>query len=129
LALLHAISACPANPVIDTAAVTWGWAVVEHLTKRMLHMAASHVFTSDFDAQCKKLLSILADWHERQGQRTWMPAWQVMRRMKLATRDLDSVRESLVGQQLVEYGERRTGGPPQRLFRLLAPLCASTREV
>jgi hypothetical protein len=47
-----------------------------------------------------------------------MPAWQVMRRMRLSNHDLDAVRDSLVGQRLVEFGEERTGGTPKRLYRV-----------
>jgi hypothetical protein len=47
-----------------------------------------------------------------------MPAWQVMRRMRISNHDLDAVRDSLVGQRLVEFGEERTGGTPKRLYRL-----------
>ncbi len=118
LALLYAVSANHARPVISVEAVRWSWAVVEHLTKRMLFMAGTHVYAGEFDARCKKLVAILQEWSARQGAAAWMPAWQVMRRMRLSNHDLDAVRDALVGQRLVEYGEERTGGPSRRLYRL-----------
>lgn len=119
LALLYAISVNHACPQVIPAAVRWAWAIVDHLTRRMLFMAGAHVFASDFDSRCKKLIALLHDWHIHQGAEAWMPAWQVMRRMKLSTRDLNEVREALLGQCRIEYGERKTGGPPQRLYRLV----------
>jgi hypothetical protein len=118
LALLYAVSANHARPVITIDAVRWSWAVVEHLTRRMLFMAGTHVYAGEFDARCKKLVAILQEWAARQGAAAWMPAWQVMRRMRISNHDLDAVRESLVGQRMVEFGEVRTGGPPRRLYRL-----------
>lgn len=119
LALLYAVSANHARPVISAEAVRWSWTVVEHLTKRMLAMAGLHVFRGEFDARCKKMLGLLQEWQAHHEPGTWMPAWQMMRRMRLSNHDLDAVRESLVGQQLIEFGEERTGGPPRRMYRLV----------
>ncbi len=118
LALLYAVSVNHARPVISVEAVRWSWAIVEHLTKRMLFMAGTHVYVDEFDARCKKLVSLLQDWASHHGPEVWMPAWQVMRRMRLSNHDLDAVRDSLVGQRLIEYGEERTAGTPKRLYRV-----------
>jgi hypothetical protein len=118
LALLHAVSVNHARPVISIETVRWSWTIVEHLTKRMLFMAGTHVYASEFDARCKKLVALLQEWAGRHGPESWMPAWQVMRRMRISNHDLDAVRDSLVGQRLAEFGEERTGGTPKRLYRL-----------
>lgn len=116
LALLYAISADHEHPQITAEAIRWGWSVARHLTQRMLFMAGSHVFDSDFDALCKRMTTILQGWADRHGD-AWMEAWKVARRMKLSVRALDEVRDALVAQRRIEFAETATGGRPQRMFR------------
>jgi hypothetical protein len=118
LALLYAISADHEHPQITAEAIRWGWTVVRHLTQRMLFMARTHVFDSDFDALCKRMTAILQGWAVRHGD-AWMEAWKVARRMKLSVRALDEVRDALVAQRRVQYQESATGGTPQRMYRLV----------
>jgi len=54
LAMLYAVSANWAEPVIDEAAVNWAWKFVEYQTKRMLFMAESYVADNPFHAECLK---------------------------------------------------------------------------
>ena len=117
LALLYALSVNHEHPVITADAVRWGWTVVEHLTRRQLFMAGRHVFDSDFDALCKRMVTILEGQRARHGE-AYMEAWKVARRMKLSVRALEEVREALIAQRRVEYLETQTGGTPQRLYRL-----------
>lgn len=118
LALLYAISADHEHPQITAEAIRWGWSVARHLTQRMLFMAGSHVFDSDFDALCKRMTTILQGWAARHGD-AWMEAWKVARRMKLSVRALDEVRDALVAQRRIEFLETATGGRPQRMFRMV----------
>ncbi len=57
LALLYAISANHESPVIDEAAAKWSMTLVDHLTKRMLFMASSHVAESPFATDCLKVFA------------------------------------------------------------------------
>lgn len=117
MALLYAISVNHQRPVITAEAIRWGWTIAEHLTRRMLFMAGRHVFDSDFDALCKRMIAILESWRSKNGD-AWMEAWKVARRMKLSVRNLDEVRDALVTQRRIQYQEVPTAGLPQRLYRL-----------
>lgn len=117
LALVYAVSLNHERPVITAETVRWGWTVVEHLTRRQLFMAGRHVFDSEFDALCKRMVTILEGQRARHGG-AWMEAWKIARRMKLSVRGLDEVRDALIAQRRVEYLETQTGGTPQRLYRL-----------
>ena len=57
--MLHAISRRCRDPVIDAESARWAIEVVEHQTRRMLFMAASHVAENPFHAECLKLLEKL----------------------------------------------------------------------
>jgi hypothetical protein len=117
LALIYACSANRENPVIDGAAVRWASGFIDHQTRRMLCMAAGLVSENEFDARCKKLLGSLRAWRDRHGD-DWMPFWQLSRKHPWSPREHDEVRASLLSQQLIEYSEVRTGGTPQRRYRL-----------
>jgi hypothetical protein len=117
LALLYACSADHTNPQITAEAVRWACDFVEHQTRRMLFMAAEHVSENEFDARCKKLVGTLRTWGEKHGD-AWMPFWQISRKHPWSERDHEEVRTALLNQRLIEYQERRTGGTPQRLYRL-----------
>ncbi len=56
LALLYAVSADHANPIIGHDAVAWASAFVRHQTRRMLFMAGQHVADGEFDAECLKVI-------------------------------------------------------------------------
>lgn len=59
LALLHAISANPLDPLITPQGVRWGWQMVEHLTRRMLYQASMYVADNNFDAYRQKAVRYL----------------------------------------------------------------------
>jgi hypothetical protein len=117
LALVYACSANHQQPHIDTAAARWACAFVEHQTRRMLFMIGDHVSENDFDARCKKLVVTLRKWREKHGD-VWMPFWQINRKHPWSEHEHEEVRTTLLNQRLIEYQERRTGGSPQRLYRL-----------
>jgi hypothetical protein len=83
----------------------------------MLFMSGDHVSENEFDARCKAIVSTLRRWQEKRGD-AWMPFWQINRRHPWSERDHEEVRTTLLNQRLVHYEERRTGGTPQRLYRL-----------
>jgi hypothetical protein len=117
LALIYACSANHVTPQITADAARWACAFVEHQTRRMLFMSAEYVSENEFDARCKKLVATLRKWQERHGD-DWMPFWQINRRHPWSEREHEEVRTTLLNQRLIEYQERKTGGTPQRLYRL-----------
>jgi hypothetical protein len=117
LALIYACSANHVAPQITADAARWACAFVEHQTRRMLFMSTEYVSENEFDARCKKLVATLRKWQERHGD-DWMPFWQINRRHPWSEREHEEVRTTLLNQRLIEYQERKTGGTPQRLYRL-----------
>lgn len=121
LSLTYACSANHEHPLIDEAAARWACDFVDYQTRRMLFMAAQHVSENEFDARCKVLVSTLRRWRGQHGD-AWMPFWQINRRHPWTDRDHECVRTTLLNQRMIEYEVRKTGGTPQRLYRL-APTC------
>ena len=117
LALIYACSANHTDPRITADAARWACDFVDHQTRRMLFMAAEYVSENDFDARCKKLVATLRKWREKHGD-AWMPFWQINRKHPWSEREHEEVRTTLLNQRLIEYQERKTGGTPQRLYRL-----------
>jgi hypothetical protein len=95
----------------------WACEFVDHQTRPMLFMTAEYVAENEFDARCKKLVATLRKWREKHGD-AWMPFWQINRKHPWSEREHDELRTTLLNQRLVEYQERKTGGTPQRLYRL-----------
>ena len=118
LALLYAISIDYHSSIIDTDAVRWASQLVMHQTRRMLFMAREHVSTSEHDGRCKELLRVLRRWRDKHGDE-WMPFWKINRVLSWSARDHQDVRMTLLNQVMIEYSERKTGGTPQHLYRIL----------
>ena len=60
LAMLYAISECPADPLIGAEAVHWGAKLATHITNRMLYEAQFHVAEGSFDRLMRRAINILA---------------------------------------------------------------------
>ena len=117
LALIYACSANHTAPCVTADAVRWACEFVDHQTRRMLFMTGAYVAENDFDGRCKKLVATLRKWREKHGD-AWMPFWQLNRKHPWSERDHEEVRTTLLNQRLIEYQEKKTGGTPQRLYRL-----------
>jgi len=117
LALIYACSANHTDPRVTADAARWACDFVDHQTRRMLFMTAEYVAENEFDARCKKLVATLRKWREKHGD-AWMPFWQINRKHPWSEREHEEVRTTLLNQRLLEYQERKTGGTPQRLYRL-----------
>lgn len=117
LALIYACSENHEEPVIGEDAARWAWEFVDHQTRRMLFMAGDHVSENEFDARCKSVIGTLRRWNEKHGD-AWMPFWRLNRRHPWSEREHEEVRTALLNQRLIEYEERKTGGTPQRMYRL-----------
>lgn len=122
LALIHAVSTNHVAPRIDAPAVRWAGQFVEYQTRRMLYMAALHVSEGEFDAKCKRMLEVLGLWRTRLGD-AWMPYWELSRRLKWSDRDIDEVRDALLGQERIDYefGSTPRGGRSGMRYRVRAP--------
>lgn len=117
LALIYACSENHEQPLISSEAARWAASIVDHQTRRMLFKAAEHVSETEFHAKCKKLVAVLRQWRDRNGDE-WMPFWQLNRRLPWSDREHEEIRTTLLNQRAIEYSERRTGGTPQRLYRV-----------
>lgn len=115
--MIYACSENHENPEINGTAAQWAWEFVDHQTRRMLFMAGDHVSENEFDARCKAVVGSLRRWDEKHGD-AWMPFWKLNRRHPWSEREHEEVRTALLNQRLIEYEERKTGGTPQRLYRL-----------
>ena len=118
LALVYACSASHRKPQITLDAVDWAWSLVDHQTRRMLFKASQHVSAGDFESQCKAVLRVLREWSAKHPADSWMPFWQLSRRLAWSPKEHDDVRTALLNQRRIEYTERTTRGTPQRLYRL-----------
>jgi len=117
LALVYACSRDHLHLEITRDAARWACEFVDHQTRRMLFMAGESVSENEFDGRCKKLVATLRSWRAKHGDE-WMPFWKINRKHPWSEREHEEVRTTLLNQRLIEYDERRTGGTPQRLYRL-----------
>ena len=119
LALIYTVSATYTNPQITETAARWAWAMVDYQTRRMLFMAAQHVAEGEFDGKCKRMVEVLTAWGQRRGD-AWMPHWDLSRRLKWSDRELDEVRDALLGQERIcfEVGSTARGGRSGQKYRL-----------
>jgi hypothetical protein len=128
LALIHACSTCCDQPEIGRDAAEWAGAFIEHQTRRMLFMAWRYASESDFDAKRKRLLEVLAQWREQNGDE-WMPFWRINRKLPWSSREHEEVRATLLEQRLIQAQTVVTGrrGRPGLYYRLLP--ASGTEEV
>ncbi|MCB9846704.1 MAG: hypothetical protein H6811_12060 [Phycisphaeraceae bacterium] len=114
LALLHAVSARPAEPEIGADAVRWASALVMHQTRRMLFMAAGHVAESPFHADCLRLIKKL---REAPGRR--LPHSVLLKRMKLRAKDFGDLVETLAQRGDIEVRTTPRAGSPVVEYELV----------
>jgi hypothetical protein len=117
LALIHACSKDHLNPQITPEAVEWAWQLVEHQTKRMLHMVFMYVSDSDFENRCKRVVEMLTKWKEKNGDQ-WMLYREISRKYRWTRREHEEVRKALLDQELIEVDFKTTAGRPRMLYRL-----------
>ncbi|RMD85726.1 MAG: DUF3987 domain-containing protein, partial [Candidatus Dadabacteria bacterium] len=111
LALVYAASENHLQMQIGEPAARWACRFVEHQTRRMIFMASQHVAENEFDARCKRMLEVLTSWQQRNGD-TWMPHWELARRLKWSDKDIEEVRNALQNQRRIEceLGSTARGG-------------------
>jgi len=119
MALVYACSENAVKPLINASAIKWATEFVEHMTKRMLFMVHEHASENDFHAQCKRLVRVLRRWHEKRGN-VPMPYYRINQILPWQDKAHEEVRKALVNQRLIEFQEIKTGGKPQKLYKLMA---------
>ena len=118
LALIYACSENYREPMISKAGIDWAWRLINHQTKRMLYMADIYVADNEFQADCKRFVGFLIKHHERKGTDTFMPHWELSRRLSWPEKKIQDVRESLISQQRIEI-KPSSRGPTRPQYRLL----------
>lgn len=113
LALIHAISRNCRDPIIDAQSARWAIEVVEHQTRRMLFMAASHVAENPFHGECLRLLEKL-----RKAPERTLPHSVLLKRMKMEAKVFHQLIDTLVQQGDINIISAETAGRPQRGYRM-----------
>jgi hypothetical protein len=114
LALLYAVSADHANPVVGRDAVAWASAFVQHQTKRMLFMASQHVAEGEFDAECLKVIRKL-----RIAPDGTLAHSTLLKRMKMESRRFQDLINTLVQRGDVQTITTPRAGTAKVEYRLL----------
>ncbi|HRQ75570.1 MAG TPA: bifunctional DNA primase/polymerase [Phycisphaerales bacterium] len=114
LSLLHAISANHLTPSIDADAVRWATRIVMHQTRRMLFMAASHVASNDFHADCLRLIGKL-----REAPGGKLAHSVLLKRMKMKARDFRDLIETMVQRGDITSVRTSSGGRPVDEYQLI----------
>jgi len=106
LALLYAISENVYEPLIRPQAVNWAWAVVEHLTRRMLYQASVYVHDNEFDALRQKALRYLRDY----GVNGSLNHGQLLKKMHIDADTFRRIIETLLQSELIVATPLDKGG-------------------
>ena len=104
LALIYACSENHENPVITLPAVQWATDFAMHQTRRQLHLAATYVASSEFDATCKKALRFLKRCRDDGKSSDYpTPDWRLRRHLALSPHIYDSVTQALDKQERIGF--------------------------
>jgi len=106
LALLYAISENVYEPLITPKAVEWGWAVVEHLTKRMLYQASVYVHDNEFDALRQKAMRYLRGY----GKNGSLNHGALLRYLHIDADTFRRVVDTLAQSELIAITQLEKGG-------------------
>lgn len=117
LALVHAISRSPAAPIMDEAAIAWGWQLAEHCTRTLLQDAGRHIADNEFERRLNKLLNILAKHGTCSKRELWRYGFRV------SNKDFDETARALIeGGAITLVAAQAPSGagrPPAPRFRLV----------
>jgi hypothetical protein len=120
IAMIHAISANPAAPVITTASVEWAEQVVAYCTDTMIQDSSRYVSDNDLEQQIKRVLSIIRKAgpkgisRHRLTRITWFLGSE--RRRDEVLSELRNA--ELIIQSVRMPGTNSAGGRPVTVFRL-----------
>lgn len=105
LALLHAISVSPREPVVTDAGVRWAWHLVDHLTRRTLFQSSLYVADGLFDMLRQK---IFRAFHE--SKKKTLSHSDLLRQLHVAKVRFNEVVETLIESGQIRKGIGRKGG-------------------
>ena len=105
LALLHAISISPREPVVVDEGVRWAWHLVDHLTRRTLFQCSMYVADGSFDTLRQKFLRMLLE-----SRQKTQPRSDLLRKLHVTKLQFDELVETLVESGQIEKGIGRKGG-------------------
>jgi len=117
LALIHAVSETPQQPVIGREAAEWAVQLVTHQTQRMLYKASLHVSDSEFEQKCSRVIAFMRE-HPSHSTGAWIPYRDITRRFRWSRRDHEDVRNALLDQELIESTKTPSGGRSRIVYRL-----------
>lgn len=111
LALLYACSADRLAPVVDEDAATWGAAVSDYLTRRLLYLAEQHIADNPFEEKRKRVLRAI------RGKPDGISGSDLCFATKsIPSRERKEVLESLQESGEIRIEQRQTGGRPLSLY-------------
>lgn len=113
LALLYSVSADAENPVIDMAAAKWGYDLAEFLTQRMIILIGENVATTRFHAEVLMVERAIRKAGGKIDRST------LMRRVRMRSRDLDTVIDYAIQAHIIDIEMIKTGGRERTYYVLI----------
>jgi hypothetical protein len=115
LALLHALSVNPENPIVDMDAATWGWELAERQAKALIALYARHAAADSWHGRLyPKVFEFIREYAATHGR---VPYHKIGKRFRREARQvLLDVLKSLVDNGEVEHVENRTHGRPGDVY-------------
>jgi hypothetical protein len=112
LALIHACSLSPRNPLIDVESVRWGAELSEYVTRKMIYSANEWVSENPFEASRKRVLRTI-----REAKAEGLTTTELGRQTRfLKTKDRHEIVSSLLATGEIRKGERATKGRKAMIY-------------
>ena len=125
VALVHAASRMPENPLIDVEDVTFGVGVVAYNITVLSDLVNAHVGDNPHHALVKKLLRIVREptkYMDKQFadilKQGIMPATKALKMMKISKFEFDAVVATAQASGLIDVGPLGKDGKGPRVFRI-----------
>lgn len=114
LALLYAVSANPANPVIDQAAMSWGTGLGEYLNRKTLWAVDQSVSSNAFQKGAKEAMRLI-----RRSGGSGIARSDLTKRLGLPPREFDAIMAHIDerGCGLACQYQSETGGRPKIMIK------------
>jgi hypothetical protein len=116
LALLRAISANPAAPVITLAGVRWAQAIVEHCTGRMIADADRYVADNPYEASLKRVRGVIS----RAGDVGIHHSALLRSNINLKAKELRDVLQALFEAGMIEVVTQPSATKPATVYRAVS---------
>lgn len=115
VALIKAVSADPAHPVIRLEDATWARDVVAHCVATLLTEAERHLAENDTERNSKRVLEII----RTEGRRGITKKHLYDKTRFLTRRDREDVLATLIESEKITFTVRETGGKPTTVYRVM----------